>query len=117
MTGDSTALSVGRTQHLRERQPCSGMAEIRIRPGEMRMGQTGDCAGQTARGDGENSAREIAHEAVGVRRSGGREGESGWFSGVRWVRESPGRATGFCISRGASRPSCVLVPFSFTQPL
>ena len=44
MTGHSTALSVGRTKHFRERQPCSGVAEIRIRPGEMRMGQTGDCA-------------------------------------------------------------------------
>ena len=29
----------------------------------------------------------------------------------RWVRESPSRATRFCISRGASRLGCVLVSF------
>ena len=31
----------------------------------------------------------------------------------RWVRESLGRATGLRISRGASRPGCVLVSFLF----
>ena len=78
MTGHSTALSVGRTQHLGAAAP-------------LRFGRDPDSAGGNqngsngrlrARGDGENSAREIAHWAVGVRRSGEREGESGWFSGV-----------------------------------
>ena len=77
VTGHSTALSVGRTQHL-------GAAAL------LRYGRDPDSAGGNedgsnrrlrARGDGENSAREIAHGSVGVRGSGGREGESGWFSG------------------------------------
>ena len=78
MTGHSTALSVSRTQHL-------GAAAL------LRYGRDPDSAGENedgsngrlrACGDGESSAREIAHGAVGVRGSGGREGESGWFPGV-----------------------------------
>ena len=74
MTGHSVALAVGRTQHLGSKgdyvQNCENSARQEIARGVRR----GD--------DVEGSAREITHGAVGMRKSGGREGESGWFSGV-----------------------------------
>ena len=90
MMGHSTALSVGRTQHLGAAAP-------------LRYGRDPDSAGGNedgssgklrARGDGENSAREIAHGAAGVRRSGGREGEAGWFPGVPLGERVAGQGDG-----------------------
>ena len=81
MTGHSTALSVGQTQHLGAAAPLEYGRDPDSAEGN-EDGSRGDCARQTAHGEGENSAREIAHEAMGMRRSGGREGESWWFSGV-----------------------------------
>ena len=43
MTGHSTALSVGQTQHLRA-AALLGMAEIQIQPWEIKMGQMGNFA-------------------------------------------------------------------------
>ena len=91
------------------------MAEIRIRPGEMRMGQTGDCAraGMVKTLHGRlRMGLWVRGGAVGVKES------LGGSLVFRWVRESPGRATGVCISRGASKlaRAVFLFPFSFTQP-
>ena len=93
MTGHSTALSVGRTQHLGAAAPLGYGRDPDSAEGN-EDGSKGDYARQTARGNGENSAREIAHGAVGMRRSGGREGESGWFSGVPLGERVAGQGDG-----------------------
>ena len=61
--------------------------------------------------DVEGYAREIAHGAAGMRRSGGREGESGRLSGVPLGGRVAGQGDGTLYKQGASRPSCVLVSF------
>ena len=74
--GSNAAPSSGSTferQHLRAAAPLGYGRDPDSAEGN-EDGLKGDCARQTARGDGENSAQEIAHGAVGMRRSGRREG-------------------------------------------